>query len=337
MMATDSPYPERSDAGTDFISDLGELAFGTRLRRLSERLMRDISRVYADLDIDFEARWFPVICLLTRQLPLSVTDIAKALGLSHPAVNQIAGVMASHELVSSRRDPSDDRRRLLVLTPKGRRTATILSPVWETIAAETKTLIAESDADLLGILTRLETALNGRDMYERVSAGIKDLQLSHVEIVAYRPELKHFFRDLNEEWLRKDFTVEPVDEALFADPVAQIIEPGGAVLFARRDGKIVGTVALMRQDDTTYELAKMAVAPEARGQQVGRLLAEAAINWTRGRGGERLILETSPLLEPAIKLYTSLGFQRIAERGSKKTKYQRTTFTMSLDLKDAAA
>ena len=36
----------------DIIQELGSLAFASRLKRISERLMKDVSRVYADLDVD---------------------------------------------------------------------------------------------------------------------------------------------------------------------------------------------------------------------------------------------------------------------------------------------
>ena len=44
----------------DIIAELGELAFASRLKRLSDRLMRDVSRIYQQMDVDFEARWFSV-------------------------------------------------------------------------------------------------------------------------------------------------------------------------------------------------------------------------------------------------------------------------------------
>jgi 2-hydroxychromene-2-carboxylate isomerase len=75
----------------DLIIELGELALASRLKRLSERLMRDVSRVYRELDEPFEARWFPLLRALLEESPQGVTQVARALGLTHPAVNQLAG------------------------------------------------------------------------------------------------------------------------------------------------------------------------------------------------------------------------------------------------------
>jgi len=61
---------------SDLIGQLGELALASRMRRLSERLLRDTSRVYDELDADFQARWFPLLQALLRRSPQGVTEMA---------------------------------------------------------------------------------------------------------------------------------------------------------------------------------------------------------------------------------------------------------------------
>ena len=56
----------------DFINDLGLLILGSRLRRLSDRIMASGQDVYRNLDIDFEPRWFPVFRLLADNEPMTV-------------------------------------------------------------------------------------------------------------------------------------------------------------------------------------------------------------------------------------------------------------------------
>lgn len=63
-------------------------------------------------------------------------------------------------------------------------------------------------------------------------------------------------------------------------------------------------------------LFAMWVAPEARGAGIGGLLVDAVIDWARGRGCERLLLEVADANQPAIALYRSRGFQPNGERGS---------------------
>ena len=42
----------------DLIAQLGELALASRLHRLADGLQRDVTDLYAELGLDFQARWF---------------------------------------------------------------------------------------------------------------------------------------------------------------------------------------------------------------------------------------------------------------------------------------
>lgn len=158
----------------DVIGQLGPLALASRLRRLADRLQKDVSQVYKDLDIEFEARWFAVVFYLKdydEGVPL--TTVATDLGLTHPAVNQVAGQLTRKGLLQSSRDPGDYRRRLLSLTRLGRQTVTVLEPVWAVIAEATGELAVSSGVNLIDSLRRAEENLDRESMYERVSARLK--------------------------------------------------------------------------------------------------------------------------------------------------------------------
>ena len=61
------------------------------------------------------------------------------------------------------------------------------------------------------------------------------------------------------------------------------------------------------------ELQKMYFLPEVRGFGVARELALRAMEHARQRGFRHCYLETTGSLTRAIKLYESLGFERIDE------------------------
>jgi DNA-binding MarR family transcriptional regulator len=153
----------------DMIEQLGGLALASRLKRLAERLGRDVSRVYDEHEIEFHARWFPLMYLLRDTPRLAVTEIAEKLGMTHPSVNQIAGQMTRHGLLKISGDASDGRRRLLSLSPKGRTIVKRLQPVWETIRKANEDLLAEAGGGFLKQLRSLEQALDRREMYDRVT------------------------------------------------------------------------------------------------------------------------------------------------------------------------
>ena len=147
-----------------------------------------------------------------------------------------------------------------------------------------------------------------------------------VEIVDFAPHYAKDFEALNREWLEALFRVEALDAALFADPEKHVIQPGGYILFARREGRTIGTVALKRHRPGCYELTKMAVTASCRGEGIGRLLLEAAIDRFEARGGSVLYLESHSSLAAAIALYESAGFCHEARPGA--SPYERADVYM---------
>lgn len=153
-----------------------------------------------------------------------------------------------------------------------------------------------------------------------------------IELVQYRAELRHRFRELNEEWLERFFTVEPIDSELLSKPEETILDKGGCVYFAIANGGAIGTGSVIPLGDDVYELGKMAVTPKYQGRGIGRRLVEYAIEWSSVAGGRELVLYTSSVLEGAISLYRKVGFAR-TELGD--APYSRADVRMSYDLKGA--
>ncbi len=291
----------------DLIKQLGPLAFASRLKRLSERLQKDVSKVYNNQSIEFEARWFPVLYALRGQKCMSVTDMAKTLGLTHPAINQVAGVMTRRGLLSSSRDKNDERRRLLCLTKKGKETIKTLEPIWEEIAAATREVIESTGSDFLENIELIEKQLEYESIYERITRSLKRRQFENVEIVDYKAQYKKYFKSLNLQWIDEYFSITKNDEEILSNP-GRIIKNGGVIIFAKIDGTVVGTGTLLKHDNSTYELAKMAVDPKVRGMQAGKRLALALIEKSKKLNANKLYLLTSLKLETAVKLYHKIGF-----------------------------
>ena len=85
----------------DIITELAELTFASRLKRLSERLMKEVSLLYKKLDVNFEARWFSIFYYLNLQSPKTITELAQSLRLTHTAVNQLTTEMIKAGLLIS--------------------------------------------------------------------------------------------------------------------------------------------------------------------------------------------------------------------------------------------
>jgi GNAT superfamily N-acetyltransferase len=132
-----------------------------------------------------------------------------------------------------------------------------------------------------------------------------------IEIVSWRPEFRAEFERLNREWIEQYFALEQEDQRVFADPAGRIVDPGGQVFFLLDEGGVQGTCAVIRHDGATYELAKMAFAPAARGRGYGDRLVVAAIAFARGAGARRLMLVSNSRLSPALTLYRKHGFRDV--------------------------
>ena len=149
-------------------------------------------------------------------------------------------------------------------------------------------------------------------------------------IIDYEDRYAQSFKVLNEQWITKYFEMEPEDILVLNNPHDYIIKPGGKILFASLNDKIIGTCALLKKDQHHYELAKMAVSEECQGKGIGKKLGQAAINLAKQIGGKRITLETSSLLITAISLYKNLGFT--VQENPCKSEYSRCDVQMELML-----
>jgi putative acetyltransferase len=131
------------------------------------------------------------------------------------------------------------------------------------------------------------------------------------EVATYRPEWREAFERLNREWIETWFTLEEADRETFRDPEHKVLAAGGQVFFVLEDGQVQGTCAVLRHSPEVHELAKMAVAPAARGRGYGDLLMGAAVAFSRAAGARRLVIVSNTRLAPAIRLYQKHGFVRV--------------------------
>jgi ribosomal protein S18 acetylase RimI-like enzyme len=88
----------------------------------------------------------------------------------------------------------------------------------------------------------------------------------------------------------------------------------GVFLVAILDDQIIGTGALLPEDEFTCRIVRMSVKKELRRQGVGSALLKELLSIARRRRYLRVVLETTATWEDAVKFYTRHGFDLIEER-----------------------
>ena len=151
-----------------------------------------------------------------------------------------------------------------------------------------------------------------------------------VEIIPFEKSFAKDFYTLNIEWLKTYFYVEPFDEEVLSKPEFYIIDKGGHIFYAKLNGLVVGTVALMPTiDPKVFELTKMAVSPEHRGHKIGQKLMQYCIDFAKSENYKSLILYSNKKLENAIFIYRKYGFVETPVEDN--SPYERSDIKMVLD------
>nr|WP_299158129.1 GNAT family N-acetyltransferase [uncultured Tenacibaculum sp.] len=151
----------------------------------------------------------------------------------------------------------------------------------------------------------------------------------NLNIENFKNEYASHFYDLNIEWLKTFFYVEPYDEEVLSNPNKYIIDKGGHIFFAKLNNDIVGTVALMpMEEENVYELTKMAVSPKHRGHKIGQKLMQKCIDFAEENKFNKLVLYSNTKLENAIYIYRKYGF--IETPVEKNSPYVRGNIKMEL-------
>ncbi|MEO8534581.1 MAG: MarR family transcriptional regulator [Flavobacterium sp.] len=152
----------------NIIDEIGILAISTRLQRLSEQLRKDGALIYKSFDIDFEPKWFPVIYTLHIKEMLSVVEIANEIGYSHPSTISLLKELEKQKIVSSKKDKQDERKRLIVLTAKGKELIAKMQPVWS-VMNKALNEITDNQNNLLKAIEEAEQKLVRQGFFQRVS------------------------------------------------------------------------------------------------------------------------------------------------------------------------
>jgi DNA-binding MarR family transcriptional regulator len=229
---------------------------------------------------------------------VGVRELRQRLGLDSGYLSRLVRQLEGEGLVTTVPDPDDRRRRLLTLTPAGRR-------AWDVLEERSERLASELVAPLSpGQRRRLDEALSAAERLIRAATVSLDL----VDPTS-RPALEAVSRYFAELDRRFPGGFDPGD-ALTSDAPAYR-PPTGAFVLATADGDPVACGAVQSIDSATGEIKRMWVDDRWRGCGLGGRMLRRLEEESRALGHEHVRLDTNSVLTEAIAMYEAAGYRPI--------------------------
>ena len=150
-----------------------------------------------------------------------------------------------------------------------------------------------------------------------------------ISIESFKKEYISDFYTLNKKWIEESFLLEESDKFDLLNPEESIINKGGEIFFALIEDKPIATVAMIPIKSDTYELAKMTVDTQYRGNGIAKKLMDKCILFAKEKKVKEIILITNDTLVIARNLYDKYGFKEVPLDSDK---YLRGNVKMTLNL-----
>lgn len=275
------------------------------VRRFNRFYTRQIGVLHEHLlDSPFSLTEVRILYELAHRNDLTSADLCRELGLNAGYLSRVISGFDKQGLIAKSRSPTDARATRLQLTDAGQRTlAPLVDASRRDVAAMLERLPPTAQQDLVAAMKQIEGLLGEPSpSYLLRNPQPGDMGwIIHRQAVLYAQEY-----GWNNEY-----------EALVADILAKFVrefDPARERCWiTEKDGKVIGSVFVVRQDDTTAKLRLLYVDPCARGLGIGSRLVDECLRFSRQAGYARMVLWTNSILTDARRIYDKAGFQLVEE------------------------
>lgn len=152
----------------DFADQLGPGYLNLVVRRVAQRISAAGDAYIRSTGSGTAAGATAILAFIDRHDGAAVADIAAALGYTHQAVAKAVSGMEEAGLVRSVASDADLRKRVLSLTPAGRREAAEVQSVADRAEVVFREVFDEIGVDLFKALRDFETATDRRPLLGRL-------------------------------------------------------------------------------------------------------------------------------------------------------------------------
>jgi DNA-binding MarR family transcriptional regulator/GNAT superfamily N-acetyltransferase len=309
---------------SDYLASLGTLGLTARLRQLSDRMQECGRRLYVTLGVPLEPNWHALLLLLDERGKVSVTEAATALGVSHPAVIDLARRVEAAGFIETSADPADGRRRVMRLSLEGQRRLPEFKRLWDTIGAEIDDLVvATAGSDAMAALSTLEAELDLVELDRRIERRLRAPTVARVRMRDPAPDPlirnasdgdRESVVELARELVRSGDTYA-YDPAISDAELWAYWRPSsrGDGYVAVLDDRVAGVFVIrpnMPGPGSHVANASYAVRADLRGLGLGRVMGEASLRIAVELGYSAMQFNAVVATNlHAVRLWRSLGFR----------------------------
>lgn len=275
------------------------------VRRFNRFYTRQIGVLHEHLlDSAFSLTEVRILYELAHREQLTSADLCRELGLNAGYLSRVIAGFEKQGLIAKMRSPTDARAAQLQLTEQGRRTlAPLVDASRREVAAMLERLPPTAQQELVAAMGQIQGLLGETS----TSYILRNPQPGDIGWIIHRQALLY----------AQEYGWNNEYEALVADILARFVrefDPARERCWiAEKDGKVIGSVFIVRQDDKTAKLRLLYVDPCARGLGIGSRLVDECLRFSRQVGYTKMVLWTNSILTGARRIYDKAGFQLVEE------------------------
>ncbi len=238
--------------------------------------------------------------------PPSARDLGTTLQMDTGYLSRLVSDLAQQGLIDRLPSANNAKRLALTLTQKGTEVfAGLNTASAEEAAAILRPLTGTERRELIGAMTCIRRLLG--DSPREATFILRPPEAGDLGWITHQHG-RLYAKEYGWDWTFEALVAEIVGQfAKNFDPARE------RCWVAEREGKVIGSVFVVRQDDQTAKLRLLYVDPTARGLGLGRRLVEECIRFAQEKGYQRMVLWTNDVLVSARRIYQATGFELLEE------------------------
>ena len=238
--------------------------------------------------------------------PPSARDLSARLGMDTGYLSRLVNGLEAEGLIQRLPSKTNAKRLALTLSEKGRMVFDGLNEASAKEAAGILTTLSDSaQGELIGAMNKIRRLLG--DGTSDSPFILRDPEPGDLGWITSQ-QARLYAREYGWDW---------TFEALVAEIVAQFVKSFDPTCercwVAEREGEVIGSVFIVKEDDDTAKLRLLYVDERARGLGLGRKLVDETMRFARNKGYKRMVLWTNDILVSARRIYEAAGFELLAE------------------------